>query len=155
MFSRFQSDLEVLKGLQCSEVIAGHGTGSAILLDLGPRHAKVSTPAEDEFDYDWSIRVNCAWRLDSTDRVLCGWSEFDSATGEPPPELIAMKGHVILRTSLTKPSADLTIFFATGEALRIFCDNTLPVEGDNYAFRTRHGIWIVGARGILAFEEAK
>src|SRR5262245_4269256 len=64
-------------GEECWAIIAGPGTGSVILLDLGaklPRDVEVDNPrlSEDErkFEAPYSIHVWCSWRVEVEGRVV-------------------------------------------------------------------------------------
>src|SRR5215469_3115147 len=69
--------LEEIVGEECWAIIAGPGTGSVILLDLGakqPREMEVDNPtlSEDErkLEARYSIHVWCSWRVEVERRVV-------------------------------------------------------------------------------------
>lgn len=149
-------------GARCWSLIAGKGTGSRILLDFGERRLRSTAldnnrlrPDQRQYESDLSLFVSCAWRLDLVDEVLCGWTDFDDDTGEPPEPLHQLEGRTVTNFAIAEPGADATVEFDDGLSLRIFCDVTNKQDDFNYSIRTLPGTWTVEGNSHLTFEPAK
>jgi len=162
MGSPLELALRALVGSRCAGVIAGIGTGTVLLLDFGAsRRRDIEVPndrltyEQRTLEYEMALRINCAWRLDGIDRVLCAWTEFNPTTGFPPDCFESVTGVRVNEVRLTEPALDLELAFESDVSLRVFCDVESEDDGLNYAFRTPGGTHLVQARSRLSFETAK
>jgi hypothetical protein len=151
-----------LVGSRCAGVTAGAGTGSALLLDFGARRRRDIEVPNDRltyeqrvFEYEMSLRINCAWRLDAIDRVLCGWPDFDLTSGAAPACLDLLTGAKVNGAKLLDAALDLNLTFESDVSLRVFCDVTSEDDGDNYSLLIPGGSHVVRANSVLMFEADK
>jgi hypothetical protein len=150
-----------LRGLECWSIVAGATTGSAIHMQFGPRRLRdrpVENPAlrEDQrlYESDHRLYVRCAWRVETSDRVLCVWSDFDDDTGAMPGPLQAAEGHRVVGVDAAAPSWDLRLDLGNDTRLVLFCDASSDDRDDNYRLRTPGGTFVVGANSRLRFTPA-
>jgi hypothetical protein len=151
--------LERIVGEECWAIIAGPGTGTVILLDLGaklPRVEEVDNPnlSEDEckFEAPYSIQVWCAWRVEVAGRVVgsavalpeTGWWERSG--------LAQVRGRRLTSFELSMPIPDLRLHFGD-VTLSMFAD-TLSEDDRDCAFtvRTSDDVYVVFANGDLQRE---
>ncbi len=152
--------LELLRGKKCWSIVAGRPNGSQIKLDFGqpvPRRHLVRNPflgadqrdQEGEFD----LFVQCAWRLEHDQMIVCGSTDDDRNDGPIVTGLSKLTDKTVLQVELSDPVPDLTIRLGDGFVLRLFCDQTnLEQGGDNYSFRSGDTILAVGPRGAITSE---
>ena len=142
-----------LSGLECWSVIGGRGTGSALSLGFGKRVPSrrfsantTLTLEERQFEPEYSLFVEAAWRLQSSDRVLMTWTEVDSdsAWDDGPKSLLGLR---VESTSVRPIGLDLEVRFERGLVFSIFCDQA--TEEENYSFFTPEQVLTVGGRSVL------
>ncbi len=106
--------------------------------------------SEEQRNYHAAFEVtiiDCTWRLDSTDQVVTSWSD-DAETLRK--YMAYLKDQPVIGWEITWPGLDLTLHFANTLALRLFCDQTDPVDGgENYAFRSPEYTFQVGVRSHI------
>jgi hypothetical protein len=154
----FDAKLSLLTGQECWSVIAGSGTGSTIHLAFGrriPRRVPVNnsilSEAERIYEGEFDLFVECAWRLERSNVVLCGSTDDDRNDGPMVIGLQQVVGGVVASVEVSKPIPDLILRFTGDLCLRVFCDQTNPdTNYDNYSFRMGDTILAVKARGRLA-----
>ena len=159
----FRAAVSRLEGKRCWSVLAGSGTGSHFILDLGekvPRDYRIENPTltvvQRTFRGELSLFVECAWRLDSKSSVICGWGDSNGPNGDLVRGLQLSCGRRVTRVSLRHPAQDLEGCFGD-LVLRVFCDQTSPLShGSNYSIDSwrspRPSLWkglkfVVEARG--------
>ena len=148
--------LESLHGLECWSVIAGAGTGSVVSLGFGaqlPARRFSSNPKltleERQFEPEYSIYVEAAWRLEDEEEVLVTWSE--AACGEAwLKELQKLRGLEVESTELGAVGLDLKIHFEGGLTYSVFCDQ--GADDENYSLFTPQHVVTVGPRSRLLVE---
>lgn len=154
----FVNDLQKLIGLECWGFSGGQG--SIISIDFGdkiPRGLPVDNEnlSEDvrNFDSEFSLFVNCVWRVESNDAVLFGaWTEHEIVDSESK-KLIGQKVESI---EIIEPAFDLIVTFSNDLRLKIFCDQTNEEDiNDNYNYFTPKIIYVVGHKSFLHIEEYK
>src|SRR5437867_12656135 len=84
----FRAAVSRLEGKRCWSVLAGSGTGSHFILDLGekvPRDYRIENPTltvvQRTFRGELSLFVVCAGRLVSKSSVICGWGDSNVLYG--------------------------------------------------------------------------
>jgi hypothetical protein len=99
---------------------------------------------------EFVLFVGSVWRLDSTERVICGALE-DHRKGGPILEgLRLLNGKTVESFSLDEVGLDLDLAFSGGLRLRIFCDSLNEVDQwNNYVLSTQKDRYIVGRRSVL------
>ena len=153
--------LSTLNGSRLVGVIAGQGTGSVVALHFGeltPRKKPLANLHLDRglrtSEGSQILFIECSWRLDKNDGVLCG-SQDDNAEGALMlTGLASLRDDVVARVEVEKPGYDLTVGFASGQTLRFFCDNTDTVAAtDNYSLFLRgEPTYVVGPRSVPRVE---
>lgn len=149
-----------LVGKRCWGIAAGANTGSVIDLHFGakvPRRCSVPNPTLPadlrDFGGEFGLLVECAWRLDAPEGIVCGWIE--SASGRDPMNagLRRIMGQTVQQVSVVPPAWDLSLHFENTLILRVFCDRTASASGDdNYTFFTPTCAHVVSNRSCLVRE---
>lgn len=110
-------------------VVAGPGTGSVFKLSLGgrvplPVPVRNPTLTEEERTYQGEYRlfVECAWRIETDDGVLCTWTDENTVGGRMLEGLRALVGQPVTRVEVAGPFLDLLVEFGGRFRLRMFCD---------------------------------
>jgi hypothetical protein len=153
--------LSDLPGKRCWSVYDGPSSGSDIDLDFGTKFPRAipilgnSNLTEDQKFYtsEVSLFVQCAWRLDASDRVICGSGDSNTVDGPMLNGLRCLVGRLVESIDVAKPGFDLVLQLTAGLVLRVFCDQTSEeVDDPNYTLHTRSKIYAVGPRGQLQIE---
>jgi hypothetical protein len=132
-----QSQLvERLRGQQCSQVSLGED--DELILDFGT----LNKTGPDEFDGELWLIVECPWRLEDADEVICGWEDTDDDITEGVHELV---GAVLEETDVRRPGFDLSLIFASGHRMRIFPDCVAYYSDDTSSLTIP---WYVGGSAI-------
>ncbi|RYY79730.1 MAG: hypothetical protein EOO69_05460 [Moraxellaceae bacterium] len=137
-----ESSFKNILGEECWLIIAGKGTGSIVSLGFGKkmlRKKNVKNPnlTEEERKYDAEIilMVYCAWRVSSSNAVICSWRDSNNRNGPMLNGLNLFRSSRVLRLNLNPINYDLKIHFDNGIVFEIFCDITDIDEGDdNYCW---------------------
>jgi hypothetical protein len=152
----FASALHLLNGAECWLITGGDGTGAALALHFGDRvqrarwldNRAVSTESR-QHEGEFILYVECPWRFESRERVMGSWLDAQQGGTVMMARLRDLEGQTVSRCSLEKPANDLSIEFAGGYVLRLFCDQTDPDVGDNFTlFTPQHAF---SNRGGFAF----
>lgn len=136
----FEQIIKKLVGTPCIGFAAGSGTGSVIDLVFGkkiPRQKPIDNPFLSKVLRDnkgeYSLLIECVWRLETNKKVICGAWDDNSQNGPMLKGLQKIVDHNVDFIHLSKPGLDLQIGFDNGFVLRIFCDSTNSVDkNDNY-----------------------
>lgn len=153
----FKQQIHSLVGQPCWSVVAGEGTGSIIALDFGKKIPRVVpltnlhlTEDQRYFKAEMSLFIECAWRLDSHNGVICGSSDSDVNDGPMVRGLALIVDQKVGSVELAEPFWDLTIRFTGDLLLKIFCDQTnVEEEVSNYSLHLEDKLYTVGPRGKL------
>lgn len=145
---------------ECWGFVAGKGTGSVIVLDFGnkmkrdrPLKNPHLTQEQRENSAELSLLVQCAWRLDANDRVVCGAWDSNEVDGPMLTGLQEIVDRAVCSVVADVPSMDLTLRFDGGMCLKVFCDHVNVDEAeDNYIFYTPTRTFIVGTRSHLSVQ---
>ncbi len=156
----FLQEVRVLIGKPCWAFYAGPSTGSIVSFDFGekiPRRVPLLNPklSEDERYHfgEVSLFIECAWRLDSSDTVICGSTDSNDNEGPMQRGLELIVGRTVKSVKVEPPACDLTIGLDGNFTLKVFCDQTNVEEGyDNYSLHVKDRIYIVGPRGRIRYE---
>jgi hypothetical protein len=141
---KLETSINQLIDKECWGIVAGEGTGSFVNLEIGEkirRNKEIENPALEtdvrQFEGQYSLSLECAWRLDSTEAVICGASDDNSKDGKMLDGLRLLIGRRISRINLSKPGLDLDIEFSKDLTLKVFCDQTNENDqNDNYMLFT-------------------
>lgn len=158
--SKFYAGLKCLIGLECWSIIAGKGTGSIISLNIGNRipldkissNNKIPDIAR-RYTGEYGIFIECAWRLDNINEVICGSQSSNEDNGPMLTGLQQLVPSHISDIQLYEPAKDLKIIFDNEYQLNIFCDNTNPEDyEDNYSLFTPDITFLVMSLGRIKLE---
>jgi hypothetical protein len=161
LIEEFIATAYTLSGKLCWGIAAAANTGPVIDLALGkklPRRHLIPNPAlsEDLRQYysELSVFVECAWRLDAEDKVVCGWGEDFSGGGPLSKGLNLVLNHTVERVTICRPAFDLVLHFENGLVLQVFCDQTESSgSGNNYVLFTPEHYYVVSSRSQLLRKE--
>jgi hypothetical protein len=131
------------------------------MLDIGaevPRENPIRNPNLSErqrkYEGEYRIFVQCAWRLESSDSVLCGSGDDSAAGGEMVRVVQTILDRRILQAEVQHAALDLTLSLTGGLLLRIFCDQTDLEENNlNYSVSSGTTTVAVGPRGQIEIEK--
>jgi hypothetical protein len=144
-FALLESALVSLVGERCWSVINGEGSGSLVSTAFGKkllrklplRNASLSDEQRN-FEGEFELYVECAWRLESKEEVLCTSTSSNHRGGLRDKSLRNLIGRTVTDAVCTYPGGDLAITFDDSLALRIFVDQANEVdEFCNYTFATK------------------
>jgi hypothetical protein len=155
-------DLELLKlvSKECWRIVAGKGTGSVVSLQIGdkiPRKRRVDNPALpsdiQNFEGEYIVFVECVWRLDAVNEVICGAWNDNSEGGKMLKGLKRLVGQRVTSVTLGRPGFDLEIGFSNDLKLKLFCDQTNEIDNrDNYMFFTPSEIITISVASKIEVE---
>lgn len=151
---------ERLVGERCWSFSAGAGTGSHLSLSFGrriPRPISLTNPnlapGARENDAEYSLFVECVWRLDDENGVVCGAWDDNRTDGPMLQGLARLPGHRVTAVLLRRPSLDLELAFDHGLRLAVFCDQVNEEErADNYSVFLPQTVIVVGPRSVPRVE---
>lgn len=158
--STLKSEFQKLAGKQCWGVIAGNGTGSFITLNIGnkiPLRTPLDNPTLDEsvrnYEGEYSLYIECVWRLDSDNEIICGAWDDNSKKGKMLKGLKLLMGTQITQINLFEPAWDFTIEFSKKYKLKVFCDQINEKNADdNYSLFTPKQVITIVSRSRLQVE---
>jgi len=159
--NQFIGAVKALVEKTCWGVTAGEGTGSVIGVDFGKkinRKRPLSnihlSEEQRNFQGEYDLFVECSWRIDSQESVVCGSKDANESYGTMVSGLNRIVGQRIVAVNANLPAYDLELRFDNDLILKIFCDETNESEDcDNYTFGTPEQNYIVGCRSQLSIEE--
>ncbi len=163
MIEDFVSTIQHLVGKKCWGFVAGEGTGSVVALDFGDRMKRDKplrnphlTREQRENSAELSLLVQCVWRLDSSEQVICGAWDSNVIGGPMLAGLQRVVGKDVCSVVVDMVSLDLTLWFDAGLCLKIFCDRVnVDEDEDNYSFHVPARTFVVGTRSRLSIEPRK
>jgi hypothetical protein len=149
-------------GEECWAIIAGPGTGSIILLDLGaklPRDHVLRNPklTEEErmFEAAFSVHVWCSWRVEEAGRVVGSAAALPDEGWWERSGLARIKGRRLTGFDFGSPIPDFRLDFGN-VSLVMFAD-TLSEDGEDcaYTLRSPEETFVVFASGELLSERVE
>lgn len=155
--------LNKVVGTPCIGFTAGAGTGSVVAVEFGSRRPRLR-PLTNQFltedqrlgESEYSLFVECAWRLDSAKEVVCGAWDDNSAGGIMLNGLQLLVGRALGSFRLTEPGFDLELHFDGDRIFKVFCDQVNEHDAyDNYSVFSQQEIFIVGTKSHLRKEERR
>lgn len=150
----FRKEFQNLVGKKCWGIVEGKGTGSVITFCFGEKILREKPVGNENlseevqnFDSEFSVFVECVWRVDSEHEVIFGaWTEHEIVRRE----INKILNQTIDKIDLSEPAFDVKIIFSNGLQLKIFCDQTNKEDrNDNYSFFTPEVIYTVEYKSIL------
>jgi hypothetical protein len=159
--SDLNSVLKRLIGRRCIGFTAGETTGSVVDLEFEPRRLRRRplrnphlTMEQQLGDPEYALLVECVWRLDSKEEIICGAWDNNELNGSMMRGLRQLVGQELESFVLSEPSYDLILLFKDGFVFKIFCDQVrTDHEEDNYSVFFPEGVIIIGPRSTLRQEE--
>ncbi len=128
--------VERLVGQTCSQVAIGGD--DELVIDFG----ELEQTGPGEFDGAAWLIVECPWRLESENEVLCGWENDEDEILERTSVLI---GQQVEEPAIRRPGFDLTLRFTNGYRLRVFPDSVSYYTDDTASISIP---WYVGGKAI-------
>ena len=161
--SRLANLIAELPGKECWAVAAGAGTGSVVDLHFGRklrRGRPLSNPHVSsllrECVGEMGLLIECAWRLDQRDQIICGSGDSNRVEGRMLTGLDRLSFKMVDAIELGRPGLDLCIHFGQNLHLRIFCDHTDPDgDADNYSLFAGNETYVVGPGSAIAVERGR
>lgn len=159
--NRITDITNLLIGKACWGITGGEGTGSVIGIDIGEKIVR-KKPLKNEYlskdqkayQGEYDLFVECSWRIDSTEEVICGSKDAIDNLDAMVKGLNRLVGQKIVSVEASIPAYDLEICFDNDLKLKIFCDETNESEGnDNYTIGTPNGNYIIGCKSQLNIEK--
>jgi hypothetical protein len=152
--------LRLLKGLACWSATCGGAAGSSLLLDIGsgvPREKPISnltlSDLQQRYEGEYRVFVQCAWRLELSDEVICGSGDDPTPGGAMSVGVQRIVGCSVVHADIQYPARDLILEFTDGLFLRVFCDQTnIEEDEDNYSLTAGSTTLAVGPRGRIDIE---
>lgn len=156
--SEVEKALLNIVGTPCWSIIAGEGSGSLITLAFGDKRQKTKrlsnpklTDAQRNFDSEFEIYIECAWRIQSELGVICTSTSSNCAGSTMMNALDAFIGRKVLDVKLMYPAGDITIDFDNGTSLVVFADQSNEVDNYcNYVISTNAQIIENGPRSLVS-----
>ncbi len=150
-----------LENRSCIGFTAGEATGSVVDLEFEPRRPRPRpltnpnlTNEQRAGEPEYSILVECAWRLDAPHGVVCGAWDDNSPDGAMLRGLREIVGAVVESYQLSEPGCDVELRFRNGRTFRIFCDQVNEFdEDDNYSVFSPSEIIVVGTKSRIRREQ--
>ena len=105
---------------------------------------------------EFSLYIECVWRLDDRECVICGAWDDNAPGGTLILGLQGLVSQTLLAVKLSEPSCDVDLSFANDWTLRIFCDQVNEHDSsDNYSLFSQEQVLIVGTKSRLRIEHRK
>lgn len=158
----FLAAADMLIGKTCWGIVAGANTGSVLDLHLGQkllRRHPVANPALSadlrQYRGELAVFIQCAWRLEDKEKVICSWGEDFSDGGPLRKGINLFLNQDVEHVDIRRPSFDLTLYFRNSLTLQVFCDQTELSEehGMNYVLFAPGYSYTVATRSQLVREE--
>lgn len=130
--------IQRLHGLKCSQISIGED--DELIIDFG----ELAQIAPDDFDGESWLIVECPWRLEDAEEVLCGWEDSDEDISDMIRELL---GSTLVSTSVRRPGFDLTATFEGEESfhLKVFPDCVSYFQNDAHTLSIP---WYAGGKAV-------
>lgn len=155
-----RDNLAKLRDKECWGFAAGKGTGSHVVLSIGEK-IPLAQPVDNHNlsenvrnnGAEFSLFIECVWRLDSIDEVICGAWDDNSKNEKMLEGLGLLINSKIVSIDISEPSLDLEIEFSNKLILKIFCDQTNEKDNfDNYSLITALECLTVGCKSKIMIE---
>lgn len=158
--SEFGKSITGLKGLKCAGVFGTVGVGSMITLLFGRTHIESIELVGQKADFetsDISLSLEwAAWRIQSTEELLCSSTSENGIGGEMERGASVLKGKAVKNVLLRQGSFDVTLWFDDGIRLSIFCDQVNRTNGRrNYQLRYHGVVFLIGPFSQLTCENLR
>jgi hypothetical protein len=151
--------LRSVVGLTCSEVVAGWGVGTAVLLEFGQvvrvQRRETKRGLRESKIFESSIFVQDAtWRVENDTKVICCTAADDNS---PKSKLVLglnkMLKQRVVSAELSNTAFDLSVQFGNGLRFLVFSvPLTAELNENNYSILTSDTSYSVGFDGSVAVE---
>jgi len=160
---KLQAAVAALKSETCWSIIAGEGTGSLISLAFGEKNKRPRilrnrnlTEEEREFEGEFELYVECAWRLETEQDVLCTSTSSNGSGGLMIEALRQLVGKAINQARLMWPAADIRLDFDGGFSLLLFADQANELDNYcNYTLSTEYETIVNGSKSKISFSRRR
>lgn len=160
LIEEFLMAINALIGKACWGIAAGPNMGSVIDLELGekiPLRQPGSSALTNDLCYyrgEYTVMIECSWRLDAKDRVICGWAESNLEDGVLSHGLQLVLNQTVENVTVDPVTFDFSLYFSNALTLRGFCDQTdASAQSDNYTLFTPRYSYVITKKSNLTREE--
>ncbi|WP_299599463.1 hypothetical protein [uncultured Microbulbifer sp.] len=135
--------IESISGLLVSHAWRGHG--SAIFIEVGQL---VKTKSQNNPQGQFSIMLDCGWRIEDLNKILCGSS---NTSAEIEISISSLVGEKVLSIESVGALPEIVITFASGKRVLSF---TSIVGQPEWAICTPNEGWISSDHGAIVRNQA-
>ena len=155
----FEEEVSKLPGKECWGVVGGVGSGSIISLSIGDKYPKAVASKNRHLseivrnnDSEFSLLIECPWRIESSAEVLCGSHHSNEKGGRYLSSFKQITGIRIESIECNAPAFDLKVLFSNGITLIANCCSIGVDENECYSFGTPKGWFSVCFDGVVSLE---
>jgi hypothetical protein len=119
-----QQHIDSLVGKRCIGAIAQKETGGDLLLHFGrevPYSGSGGPKLKATHRGEWSLMIECPWRLENSDYTVADWTTVTSDSPERRDQHLVLNERTVASVQLADVGPDLTIRFDGGFTLTVFC----------------------------------
>lgn len=157
MAGRLKQVLGGLVGQELWSAVTGPQGNYVLSLELGEkqrRHVRLANPrlsfVKRTFEGTHSLLVECPWRVDGSDRVVCSAFEAFEREAAPVREIGELTDRVVEAAEVVLPGGDLVLALGGGVVLRCFAlEVRRRPERRNWTCWTPAGSFVVGPAGRI------
>lgn len=156
---RVEAALRQLVGQPCGWCFPGEEDLTTLSMrfgdKIGEHRSLLSEAVVPEFPF--AISIDTAWRVESSNRILCTFDDEKPRGGEVRGVLSAIEGDSVVAVQILPIAGDIAITFKSGLAIRAFCcvEDDEPSYTWDYWFSARKPgdevNFSVGPRGTVNF----
>ena len=157
----FEEEISKLPGKECWGVVGGAGTGTVISLSIGDKYPK-KVPSKNSYlsevvrnnSSEYSLLVECPWRIESSTEVICGSHHTNEIDGPYLSSFRQITGVCIESVECNSPAFDLKLALSNGLILQINCCSIGADDNECYSFGTPKGWFGVCFDGVVNPEQS-
>ncbi len=155
------SALGTVRGQPIWSGVAGPRDDYVLTLEIGEKRRRVSRLGAQELSFNkrtfegaFGFIIECPWRFESSDQVLCSCFELLEPTGRGPREIAGMADAVIEDVAIIAPAYDLLIQLSGGLRIFAFSSETNPKKKrNNWSFWSQRHLLTIGPKGTVALRD--
>lgn len=128
----------------------GPNIGQWFYLYFGEKVPDGNFRGVQRFTSERYLSLECAWRLETAQEVICSSADHADLDGPMVEGMSRLEGASVTAVSITAPAWDLAIAFDNGLHLKVFCEETLNTNYENYSLRLPSGRHLVVHGGVIS-----
>lgn len=155
----FRNEVKKLKGTKFWGIVGGRGTGSVISLSFGEMYPKEISSNNSSLsdavrnnDSEYSLMVDCPWRIEDGEVVICGSHHSNEVDGPFQSTFERVVGTKVTSVYCNAPAYDLMLGLSNGIFIKIFCSSIGSDHQECYSFGTPLGWFSVFFDGQVKIE---